>query len=458
MARIVIALGGNALGSTPAEQRDRVAAACPALVGLIHQGHEIIISHGNGPQVGMIQAAFDTAAKTNPKVAPMPLPECTAMSQGYIGYHLQQGMRRTLRANGMPWQVATVVTQVVVDPDDPAFGEPTKPIGAFYDEAAAQQMMRDDPSLRMREDSGRGWRRVVASPKPVDIAERRSILNLLDSEYIVIACGGGGVPVVRDAHGDYYGVDAVIDKDFASACLAEAVGADYLFILTAVDHVCLNFGTPEQRALDELHVDEAETYLRAGWPRPCSLCAAAGGGAPSSPHSSRLRPPCAARAAHASCRKSKQKPGLSQCGKGRVFSAGQLQDRHLDKGARELLHHLILRLRLAVLDPDGQHTDHGRRDDGDEIIKPRGIVRHRLQRLDQAGAAAQTVEQNVRPVDLHERLEHCTAAKPVLKYRLGQTAALLGRQGVVLAEHGLKPAVAQQRQRVLEAVEVAVKR
>ena len=144
MARIVIALGGNALGSTPAEQRDRVAAACPALVGLIHQGHEIIISHGNGPQVGMIQAAFDTAAKTNPKVAPMPLPECTAMSQGYIGYHLQQGMRRTLRANGMPWQVATVVTQVVVDPDDPAFGEPTKPIGAFYDEAAAQQMMRDD--------------------------------------------------------------------------------------------------------------------------------------------------------------------------------------------------------------------------------------------------------------------------------------------------------------------------
>ena len=463
MARIVIALGGNALGSTPAEQRDRVAAACPALVGLIHQGHEIIISHGNGPQVGMIQAAFDTAAKTNPKVAPMPLPECTAMSQGYIGYHLQQGMRRTLRANGMPWQVATVVTQVVVDPDDPAFGEPTKPIGAFYDEAAAQQMMRDDPSLRMREDSGRGWRRVVASPKPVDIAERRSILNLLDSEYIVIACGGGGVPVVRDAHGDYYGVDAVIDKDFASACLAEAVGADYLFILTAVDHVCLNFGTPEQRALDELHVDEAETYLRAGQfgagsMQPCSLCAAAGGGAPSSPRSSRPRPPCAARAAHASCRKSKQKPGFSQCGKGRVFSAGQLQDRHLDEGARELLHHLILRLHLAVLDPDGQHTDHGRRDDGDEIIKPRWIVHHRLQRLDQAGAAAQTVEQNVRPVDLHERLEHRTVAKPVLKYRLGQATALLGRQGVVLAEHGLKPAVAQQRQHVLEAVEVAVKR
>lgn len=163
----------------------RVAAACPALVGLIHQGHEIIVSHGNGPQVGMIQTAFDTAAKTNPAVAPMPLPECTAMSQGYIGYHLQQGLRRALRAQGMPWQVATVVTQVVVDPDDPAFQTPTKPIGAFYDAAAAQRMLSRDPKLRMQEDSRRGWRRVVASPKPVDIVERRSILNLLDNEYIV---------------------------------------------------------------------------------------------------------------------------------------------------------------------------------------------------------------------------------------------------------------------------------
>ena len=262
--RIVIALGGNALGNTPYEQLALVTETAKPIVDLIAQGNEVIIAHGNGPQVGMINLGMATAAEAKAIKSDMPFPECGAMSQGYIGYHLQQGMRRTLRASGMPWQVATVVTQVVVDPDDPAFDEPTKPIGAFYDEAAAQQMMRDDPSLRMREDSGRGWRRVVASPKPVDIAERRSILNLLDSEYIVIACGGGGVPVVRDSHGDYYGVDAVIDKDFASACLAEAVGADYLFILTAVDHVCLNFGTPEQRELDELHVDEAETYLRAG--------------------------------------------------------------------------------------------------------------------------------------------------------------------------------------------------
>ena len=243
---------------------------------LHESGKQIIISSDRPPKdikllEDRLKSRFEwglIADISNPdyetRLAILRLPECTAMSQGYIGYHLQQGLRRALRAQGMPWQVATVVTQVVVDPDDPAFCAPTKPIGAFYDAAAAQRMQHSDPTLHMREDSGRGWRRVVASPKPVDIVERRSILNLLDNEYIVIACGGGGVPVARDAHGDYFGVDAVIDKDFASACLAEAVGADYLFILTAVDHVCLNFGTPEQRALDVLHADDAERYLREG--------------------------------------------------------------------------------------------------------------------------------------------------------------------------------------------------
>ena len=209
----------------------------------------------------MIQTAFDAAAKTNPAVAPMPLPECTAMSQGYIGYHLQQGLRRALRAQGMPWQVATVVTQVVVDPDDPAFQTPTKPIGAFYDAAAAQRMQHSDPTLHMREDSGRGWRRVVASPKPVDIVERRSILNLLDNEYIVIACGGGGVPVARDAHGDYFGVDAVIDKDFGRELLAELLDADVLVILTAVEKVCINFNKPDQKGLDDLTPAQAKVYM-----------------------------------------------------------------------------------------------------------------------------------------------------------------------------------------------------
>ena len=248
MARIVIALGGNALGNTPAEQRARVAAACPALVGLIHQGHEIIVSHGNGPQVGMIQTAFDAAAKTNPAVAPMPLPECTAMSQ-----------------------VATVVTQVVVDPDDPAFRAPAKPIGAFYDAAAAQRMQHSDPTLHMREDSGRGWRRVVASPKPVDIVERRSILNLLDNEYIVIACGGGGIPVIATDHHHLKGAAAVIDKDLASELLAEHLDADMLIILTAVEKVAVNFNKPNQKWLDTLTPEEARTYIGEGQFAPGSM-------------------------------------------------------------------------------------------------------------------------------------------------------------------------------------------
>ncbi|MBO5976393.1 MAG: carbamate kinase, partial [Oscillospiraceae bacterium] len=193
MARIVIALGGNALGNTPAEQQQMIEAACPALVGLISQGHEIIISHGNGPQVGMINLAFDIASGMNEKIAAMPLQECTAMSQGYIGYHLQKGIAKELRLQKMPWQVATVVTQVVVDENDPAFRNPTKPIGAFYDEETAKAMMAAESGLHMADDSGRGWRRFVPSPKPIDIAERKSILNLLDNEYIVIACGGGGI-------------------------------------------------------------------------------------------------------------------------------------------------------------------------------------------------------------------------------------------------------------------------
>ncbi|MCV2395717.1 carbamate kinase [Actinotalea sp. M2MS4P-6] len=264
MSRIVIALGGNALGDTPAEQQARIAAAAPSLVGLIAQGHEIIVSHGNGPQVGAINLAFDTAADATGRVPRMPLPECTAMSQGYIGYHLQQGLLAELRRVGMPWHVASVVTQVEVDPRDPAFERPTKPIGAFYDEASARSMMAEDPTLVMTEDAGRGWRVVVPSPRPVSIVERDSILNLLDHEFIVIACGGGGVPVVRDAHGDLHGVPAVIDKDFASASLAEAVGADYLFILTAVDRVAIGFGTPEQRDLDELDLATAQRYIDEG--------------------------------------------------------------------------------------------------------------------------------------------------------------------------------------------------
>ena len=264
MSRIVIALGGNALGRTAQEQRTCIDAATPSLVGMIAQGHEIIVSHGNGPQVGAISLAFEVASRHTDKVTTMDLPECTAMSQGYIGYHLQQGIAKELRRVGMPWHVASVVTQVEVAADDPAFDHPTKPIGGFYDEQTARDLMAQDPALVMAQDSGRGWRRVVASPRPVDIVERDSILNLLDHEFIVVACGGGGVPVVRDGSGDLRGVAAVVDKDFASAKLAEVVGADYLFVLTAVDHVAIGFGTPGQRDLDHLDLVTAARYVDEG--------------------------------------------------------------------------------------------------------------------------------------------------------------------------------------------------
>jgi carbamate kinase len=264
MSRIVIALGGNALGTTAAEQRACIDAATPSLVGLIALGHEIIVSHGNGPQVGAISLAFEIASQHTDRVAALDLPECTAMSQGYIGYHLQQGIAKELRRVGMPWHVASVVTQVEVAADDPAFAHPTKPIGSFYDEPTARELMASRPGVVMVEDSGRGWRTVVASPRPVDIVERASILNLLDHEFIVVACGGGGIPVVRDDAGELHGVAAVIDKDFASAKLAEVVGADVLFILTAVDRVAIDFGTPQQRDLERLDVATAQGYIDDG--------------------------------------------------------------------------------------------------------------------------------------------------------------------------------------------------
>lgn len=271
MSRIVIALGGNALGNTPKEQQEMIDNAAPSLIGLIKQGHEIIISHGNGPQVGMIQLALDTANKTNEKIAKFELPECTAMSQGYIGFHLQKGIKKELKKEGMPWHVATVITQMEVDKNDPAFKNPTKPIGAFYSEEDAKKAMEENSSMIFKEDAGRGYRQMVASPKPVNIVEKDSILNLLDHEFIVIACGGGGIPVIKVENGDYVSVPAVIDKDFASAKLAELVEADYLFILTAVDRVAINFGKPNQKQLEEITVDEALEYAAQGHFAPGSM-------------------------------------------------------------------------------------------------------------------------------------------------------------------------------------------
>ena len=263
--RIVVALGGNALGNNPAEQIEKVGNAAKSLLGLIEQGNEIIITHGNGPQVGMIQNAFAAAHEAIGTPA-IDLPECGAMSQGYIGYHLQQGIGRELHKRYKRWHVATVVTQMEVDPDDPAFQNPTKPIGPFLTKEQAEAEQAEHPEMTFAEDSGRGYRRVVASPEPKKIVEATSILNLLDNEFIVIACGGGGIPVVRDYSdkGAYKGIAAVIDKDAGGELLAEDCQADVLFLLTAVEKVAINFNTPEQRDLDELTADEAEKLADEG--------------------------------------------------------------------------------------------------------------------------------------------------------------------------------------------------
>ena len=269
--RIVIALGGNALGKTPEEQKARIDQVSGALVGLIEKGYEIIVTHGNGPQVGMIQSAFDSGARADTRIPAMPLAECTAMSEGYIGYHLQAGLLRELRRRGMPWEVATLVTQVEVDPKDEAFQNPTKPIGAFYTAQEAERLKQKDPDTVFAPDAGRGYRRVVASPKPRHIVEIRSIKNLLDNEFVVIACGGGGIPVVRRGDGDFVGVEAVIDKDLAAERLAEEIKADRLFILTAVDRVALHYGTSEEKQLSSMTVEQAMRYCEEGHFAPGSM-------------------------------------------------------------------------------------------------------------------------------------------------------------------------------------------
>jgi carbamate kinase len=271
MARIVIALGGNALGNTPEEQQEKVANAAKSIVGFVKDGHEVIIGHGNGPQVGMINNAMDFSSKNGGKTPAMPFPECGAMSQGYIGYHLQNAILREARAQGVDKNVLTVVTQVEVSKEDKAFENPTKPIGSFMSEEEAKTIMAAKPDQTFKEDAGRGWRRVVPSPLPIDIVEKNAIQELVKNGNIVIACGGGGIPVVKNGEGDYTGVAAVIDKDFASEKLAELVDADYLFILTAVDRVCINFNKPDQEELKEISVAKAEELAAQGHFAPGSM-------------------------------------------------------------------------------------------------------------------------------------------------------------------------------------------
>ena len=264
--RIVIALGGNALGSTAAEQLALVSKTAKAIVDLIAEGNEVVIAHGNGPQVGMINLGLSTAAEAGAIKADMPFPECGAMSEGYIGYHLQQAIGNELTARGIRKPVATIVTQTVVSQDDPAFQNPTKPVGAFYDKETADRIAAEK-GYTMVEDAGRGYRQVVPS---FDIVEAESIKALFNAGHVVIAVGGGGIPVVRK-DGRLCGTPAVIDKDFGSELLAELLDADMLIILTAVEKVAINFGKPDQKGLDDLTPAMAREYIAQGQFAPGSM-------------------------------------------------------------------------------------------------------------------------------------------------------------------------------------------
>ena len=256
--RLVIALGGNALGKTPEEQLELVTKTAESIVDLSEE-YDLAIGHGNGPQVGMINNAFEYAALNGAGTPAMPFPECGAMSQGYIGYHLQQSVRNELKKRGINKNVATVLTQVLVDENDEAFKNPTKPIGSFMTKEEADEIAKEK-GYTFVEDAGRGYRRVVASPIPKEIVELDVVNSLIENDNIVITVGGGGIPVI-DKEDKLEGIPAVIDKDRSSALLAEELKADMLVILTAVDQVMINFGKENEEAIKEMTLEEAKKYI-----------------------------------------------------------------------------------------------------------------------------------------------------------------------------------------------------
>ena len=270
--RIVIALGGNALGKNLPEQAIAVQNTARAIVDLLEQGNEVVVVHGNGPQVGMIANAMTELTRSDPeKYIPCPLSVCGAMSQGYIGYDLQNALREEMECRGIDHGVTTVLTQVEVDQNDPAFANPTKPIGSFMTLEEAEDL-KANRGYDFVEDAGRGYRRVVASPKPKRIVELDTIECLVDHDHVVVCCGGGGIPVIQTGvHNHLKGAAAVIDKDFAAELLAESLDADYLVILTAVEKVAVNFGKPDQLWLDELTPAEAREYIGQGQFAPGSM-------------------------------------------------------------------------------------------------------------------------------------------------------------------------------------------
>lgn len=272
MKRIVIALGGNALQesgkpATAESQLEVVESTAKYIADIIDKGYNVVVAHGNGPQVGRIVLQNEFATSVTPA---LPFDVCGAMSQGYIGYHIQQGLTKILRERGNKANVVTVVTQVVVDKNDPKFKNPSKPIGPFYKEDEAKAIAAEK-GYAMKEDAGRGWRRVVASPMPIEIVELDAVKCLVENGFITVTVGGGGIPVIRNDKGELEGTAAVIDKDLASERLAEDLDVDALVILTAVEKVCLNYNKPDQKDLDKLSVADAKKYIAEGHFAPGSM-------------------------------------------------------------------------------------------------------------------------------------------------------------------------------------------
>lgn len=267
--RLVIALGGNALGNSPEEQLELVKNTAKTIVDLIEEKYEVIICHGNGPQIGAINLAMEFASNNGANTPSMPFAECGAMTQGYIGYHLQQAIKQELNIRKINKEVATVITQVVVDKDDIAFTNLTKPVGMFYTKEQAD-LIAKEKGYTFVEDSGRGYRRVVASPQPKKIVELPIIKQLVDNGNIVITVGGGGIPVIENEFG-YEGIASVIDKDKSSSLLAQSLGAEMLVILTAVNRVCVNYNKPNQIELSSMTIEDANRYIQEGQFAPGSM-------------------------------------------------------------------------------------------------------------------------------------------------------------------------------------------
>ena len=264
MSKIVIALGGNALGKDPIEQLKLLDGVAKIIVNLVKGGNKIVLTHGNGPQVGQILLAMDYAANGGAGTPNMPFAECGSMSQGYIGYQLQQCLQDELERQHVKKNCVTLITQVLVDSKDKAFKNPSKPIGMFYTKKEADRIVKEK-GYTFVEDAGRGYRRVVPSPKPIDIIEKKVIKQLVNHDNIVICAGGGGIPVIKSDKSELLqGVEAVIDKDRSAALLARQIGADTLLILTAVDKVSIHYNTPNQIDLDSITLSEAKKYMKAG--------------------------------------------------------------------------------------------------------------------------------------------------------------------------------------------------